>query len=35
MIAAMSSLKPGDTPQEMAAHPLRRKDYFRGAYARL
>jgi len=35
MIAAISSLKPGDTPQEMAAHPLRRKDYFRGAYARL
>lgn len=35
MIEAMSFLKQGDTPQDIPNHPLRRKDYFRGAYARL
>ena len=35
LIAALSQLKPGDTPQGIPNHPLRRKDYHRGAYARL
>jgi DNA (cytosine-5)-methyltransferase 1 len=35
MIEAMSQLRPGETPQETPGHRLRRKDYFRGAYARL
>lgn len=35
LLAAMATLKPGETPQDIPNHPLRRKDYFRGAYARL
>ncbi|HEY7449500.1 MAG TPA: DNA cytosine methyltransferase [Vicinamibacterales bacterium] len=35
MVAALANLGPGDTPQRQANHPLRRKDYFRSAYARL
>jgi DNA (cytosine-5)-methyltransferase 1 len=35
LIAELSKLKPGDTPQDIPNHPLRRKDYYRGAYARL
>lgn len=35
MIEAMANVNPGETPQRNLDHPLRRKDYFRGAYARL
>lgn len=35
LVAALSQLKPGETPQQTPDHPLRRKDYFRSAYARL
>lgn len=35
MIDAMSRLKPGETPQHAMGHPMRRKEYFRAAYARL
>jgi DNA (cytosine-5)-methyltransferase 1 len=35
LIAALSQLKPGETPQSVENHPLRRKQYFRSAYARL
>lgn len=33
--AAMDILVPGETPQRVPDHPLRRKPYFRSAYARL
>lgn len=35
MLEAMETLRPGETPQDIENHPLRKKDYFRGAYARL
>jgi DNA (cytosine-5)-methyltransferase 1 len=35
LVAKMEKLRPGETPQEIPEHPLRRKNYFRGAYARL
>jgi DNA (cytosine-5)-methyltransferase 1 len=35
LLAAMEMLEPGATPQDIQNHPLRRKDYYRGAYARL
>lgn len=35
LVQALARLGPGDTPQSMADHPLRKKDYFRSAYARL
>jgi DNA (cytosine-5)-methyltransferase 1 len=35
LVAMMAMLKAGETPQQIMDHPLRRKAYFRGAYARL
>lgn len=35
MLAAMRLLGAGETPQRLQGHPLRRKEYFRAAYARL
>lgn len=35
LLTAMEMLMPGETPQDIEDHPLRRKDYFRAAYARL
>lgn len=35
ILNAMRELRPGETPQRLADHPLRRKEYFRAAYARL
>jgi DNA-cytosine methyltransferase len=35
LLAAMERLSPGETPQRVEDHPLRRKEYFRSAYARL
>lgn len=35
LLTAMETLGPGETPQDIENHPLRRKNYFRGAYARL
>jgi DNA (cytosine-5)-methyltransferase 1 len=35
LVHAMSLLAPGETPQSHSEHPLRRKTYFRSAYARL
>ena len=32
---ALAALEPGETPQSTPGHPLRRKEYFRSAYARL
>lgn len=34
-VAALAAIKPGETPQSIPGHPLRRKVYFRSAYARL
>lgn len=35
LVKAIALLQPGETPQRSPHHPLRRKDYFRAAYARL
>lgn len=35
MVAMLAQMAPGETPQRVPDHPLRRKDYFRSAYARL
>ncbi len=35
IVEALAQLAPGETPQRTAGHPLRRKEYFRSAYARL
>lgn len=35
IVARLALLQPGETPQRTVGHPLRRKDYFRAAYARL
>jgi DNA (cytosine-5)-methyltransferase 1 len=35
VVARLSLLAPGETPQRTTGHPLRRKEYFRAAYARL
>jgi len=35
MVAALAKLKPGETPQLVASHDLRPRQYFRSAYARL
>jgi DNA (cytosine-5)-methyltransferase 1 len=35
LVAAMERLAPGETPQRIEDHPLRKKEYFRNAYARL
>jgi DNA (cytosine-5)-methyltransferase 1 len=35
LLAAMRQLGIGETPQRFENHPLRRKEYFRAAYARL
>lgn len=35
LVKALATLGAGETPQSMAEHPLRKKNYFRSAYARL
>lgn len=35
LVAELARLRPGEAPQDVPDHPLRRKDYFRAAYARL
>jgi len=35
ILTAMATLRAGETPQRLLHHPLRRKEYFRNAYARL
>jgi DNA (cytosine-5)-methyltransferase 1 len=35
LVQALATLRPGETPQSMSEHPLKKKDYFRSAYARL
>jgi DNA (cytosine-5)-methyltransferase 1 len=35
IVNALAQLEPGETPQRTDGHPLRRKEYFRSAYARL
>jgi DNA (cytosine-5)-methyltransferase 1 len=35
LVQALATLGAGETPQSMGEHPLRKKDYFRSAYARL
>jgi DNA (cytosine-5)-methyltransferase 1 len=35
LVEALGALLPGETPQSMSEHPLKKKDYFRSAYARL
>lgn len=35
LLAKMEQMQPGETPQQHDGHPLRRKEYFRSAYARL
>src|SRR5207253_1789474 len=35
LVEALTLLRPGETPQRIMDHPLRRKPYFQSAYARL